>query len=119
MMKTVDFFVKPPGTSVTMTTRPSGPLVSYVVFVNKRTGAGSIPVATWHPDQLESGQATLLVEAERGYDFNLMASIRDDGGAEMGVQFEFSDGEVRTYQEPLPTSEGPVVGREWKLIVKA
>jgi hypothetical protein len=119
-MKTVDFFVKPPGTKVTMRAQANDQVVTFVVFVRKFTSAGPIPVVTWHPDQLESGNATLVVEPERGYDFDLKASIRNDGGAAIDIQFDFDDGDVKSYpQEPLPASEGPVVGREWSLIVRA
>ncbi len=118
-MKLVDFFNKRPGTGVTMLTRANAQVVTYVVFVRMWTSAGPLPFATWHPSDLENGAARLVVSSERGYDFMLKASIRSGGGATMDVRFEFSDGSTANYpQEPLPISEGPVVEREWSLIVQ-
>jgi hypothetical protein len=100
-----------------MRTRPNDQVVTYLVFVRKWTSAGPLPVTTWHPDQLESGAATLVVEPERGYDFILKASVRAE--ASMGVRFDFSVGEPREYQVDLPISEGSVVERKWTLVVRS
>lgn len=120
-MRTVDFFEKPAGTRVTMTTANiSADVITYVVLVRRWTGGGPLPVATWRPNELENGRAEVLVQLDRGYDFILKASIRPNGNAAMDVRFDFNDGSpAQEYlQEPLPRSEGPVVERKWSLFVE-
>lgn len=116
----VDFFEKPPGTTVRMRAKPNAKVVAFVVFVRKWTSSGSKPEATWHSDQLQNGGATLLVDSVRGYDFILKASIASGGGAGIDVQFDFdapSPG-AKSYPVELPLSEAPVVERYWSLVIR-
>ena len=116
-MKTVGLFVDPPGTAVTLKiSAVSNDVITYVVFVQGWTRAGKTPIATWHSGDLEASGRTLLLEPIRGYDLILKGAVRAD--AELTATLEF-DGTAEPAQVlQLPETEGPVVTREWSIVVR-
>lgn len=116
-MKTIGLFVDPPGTSITLKTSAVSPnVVTYVVFVQGWTRAGKKPIATWHSGDLESTGRTLLLEPIRGYDIILKSAVRAD--AEITATLEFNGTAEPVQVVALPNDEGPVVTREWSIVVR-
>jgi|CXWL01.1.fsa_nt_gi hypothetical protein len=120
-MKTLSLFVEPPGTTATMKTQPNDDVVTYIVFVRKWLSTGPVPETTWHPDQLESAAgASIVLDPTRGYDFILKAEVRPKSMAAMSVDLQMGAPGAGAFTKPvaLPNSEGPVVEREWKVILR-
>ena len=116
-MKTIGLFIRPAGTVVNLKiSNVTAAVMTYVVFVQAWTDAGKKPIASWHPAQLESPNgATLIVEGYRGYDLILKALIRDD--AAMDADVSFNGVSEFNHTVTLPSAEGPVVVREWSIVV--
>jgi hypothetical protein len=95
-------------------------VVTYIVFVRKWTSAGPLPETTWFPDTLETTGCSLVLAMERGYDIILQATVRPGGQAAIVPDLRFSDAAGTTYTDviDLPQSEGPVVERGWKIVIR-
>ena len=116
-MKTIGLFIKPPGTVVTLkTSAVSSQVVTYVVFVQGRTREGKKPIATWHSGELETTGRTLLLEPIRGYDIILKAAVTGD--AKITATLSFDGTALPAQVVDLPAQEGPVVAREWSIVVR-
>jgi hypothetical protein len=116
-MKTIGLFAKSAGTVVNLrTSNVSASVVTYVVFVQAWTDTGKKPIASWHPTQLESAAgATLVLEGYRGYDLILKALIKDDASLDAELKFDGTSEFNGTVN--LPGAEGPVVVREWSIVI--
>jgi len=115
-MKTVGLFVKPPGTHVHLKTSPGSGILTYVVFIQGWTSTGKKPMGTWHSGDLEATGRTLVLDDIRGYDLILKAIVSADTTITATLSF---DGVARAAQtEALPAAEGPVVVREWSIVVR-
>ncbi|HEY4594204.1 MAG TPA: hypothetical protein VIJ61_17420 [Thermoanaerobaculia bacterium] len=119
-MKLLGIYVENAGVRVDLTTKANNDVITYVVFVRKWTSAGPLPEATWLPDTLETTGGTLVLAAERGYDFILQAAVRPGGKASIVPDFRISDADGTRYTDiiQLPQSEGPVVERGWKVVIR-
>jgi len=119
-MKLLGIYVESAGVRVDLTTRPNNDVLTYVVFVRKWTATGPLPEATWFPETLETIGNSLVLGAERGYDVFLQAHIRPGGQAAIDPDFRISDPAGTTYTDriDLPQSEGPVVERGWKIVIR-
>ena len=116
-MKTLGIFVKPAGTVVTLkASNVSAAVVTYVVFVHAWTDLGKKPIATWHPDVLEGSGGTLVLESYRGYDIILKALVNADASIDADLAFDGVSQFTDTVD--LPLAEGPVVVREWSIVVR-
>lgn len=122
-MKVLDLFIEPLGTPVVMKTTPNDDVIAYSVFIRQWNPGGQGPstIGHWLPEELESAQgATLTMDGGTGYDFILMASIRKPGQAAINVDLTFQAPGAGGFVKPvaLPSSEGPVVERTWKVILR-
>ena len=122
-MKVLDLFIEPANTPVTMHAKPNDDVLSYTVFIRKWVigGQGSETVGTWFPDELESeAGASMTLGAELGYDFILMASVNPKAQAAISIDLSFSAPGAGSFDKPvaLPSSEGPIVARAWKVVIK-
>jgi hypothetical protein len=122
-MKVLDLFIEPVGTPVVLRTNPNSDVMSYSVFIRQwnQGTAGAHTVGTWLPEELESPQgASMTMDGGTGYDFILMASLRPGGQAAISVDLKFQAPGAGSFDEPvaLPSSEGPVVERTWKVILR-
>jgi hypothetical protein len=118
-MKTLELYLKPVGTRVNLKLKPNDQVGPYVVFVQKWVAGNKVAVGTWFPAQLESpaGIGTVLDHAE-GYDFIIKANITSPPDtATLVPELRFDNAVV--YKTPiyLPAAEGPVVSREWSVII--
>lgn len=115
-MKTIGLFGKRAGTVVNLkTSNVSTAVVTYVVFVQAWTDIGKKPIASWHPDVLESTGASLVLEGYRGYDLILKAQI--SGKASIDADLKFDGTSEFKKKVDLPAGEGPVVVREWSIVI--
>lgn len=120
-MKVLSLFIEPVGSQVTMKATPNDDVLAYTVFVRRWTPQGPLPHLTWFPDELESAEgASMELGADSGYDFILMASIRPNSQAAINIDLQFKAPGAGGFSKPvgLPNSEGPVVQRVWKVIVR-
>lgn len=118
-MKLLGIYVENAGVRVDLITKANNDVLTYVVFVRKWTSAGPLPEATWLPDALETTGSSLVL-TERGYDLILQAAIRPGGQASIVPDLRISDADGTRFTDiiPLPQSEGPVVERGWKIIIR-
>lgn len=118
-MKTLALFTGRPDEVLTLKTRPDDSVATYVVFVTKWTSSGAVPVVTWHPTDLEStGGASLRLAADcRGFDLLLKAQITAD--ATMATTIDFDGKDAFSRAVALPIVEGPVVSREWSIVMRS
>lgn len=115
-MKTIGLFGKRAGTVVNLrTSNVSAKVVTYVVFVQAWTDIGKKPIASWHPEQLETTGATLVLEGYRGYDLILKAQV--SGNASLDADLTFDGTSEFSKAIKLPMTEGPVVVREWSIVI--
>ena len=116
-MTTLGLYIKPANTQVTMRIQPADDIVTYVVFVQKWTDAGKEAAATWHPDELESAAgASIMLVAARGYDLVLKAQVASETTLQAVLEFDGATAFDKTVA--LPQIEGPVVVREWSIIIR-
>ncbi|MEA2563552.1 MAG: hypothetical protein QOH06_5056 [Acidobacteriota bacterium] len=120
-MKVLSLFIEPAGSPARMKAVPNDDVLAYTVFIRRWTPQGPLPHLIWFPEQLESPEgATLDIGADSGYDFILMASIRPNAHAAINIDLEFGAPGAGSFSKPvaLPNSEGPVVQRVWKVIIR-
>ena len=62
----------------------------------------------------------MVLGADLGYDFILMASVRPQAQAAIGIDLEFTGPGAGSFKKPvsLPSSEGPIVSRTWKVVIR-
>lgn len=107
----------PAGTVVTLSTRNiAATVLTYIVFVQAWTDAGRTPIASWHPDVLQSTGAVLTLVNHRGYDLVLKALVSADASIESDVAVN-GKSQLKTTID-LPVLEGPLVVREWSIVVQ-
>ena len=115
----LDILIATPGTKLRLQLRPNADVLTYAVFVKKYTSTGAIDEAVWHADKLSSDGGNLLLENVRGYKLFLHAAVKSEGNAEMKADLEFDGKAVGSFPNPfpLPAAEGPVVEREWSILM--
>jgi hypothetical protein len=117
-MKTMSLFVEPPNTPFTLRATPNDGVLAFLVFLRRWTPQGPLPLETFQSDQLETGVAGAL-GTDSGYDFILKAQVKPQTQAAISIDLQFQAPGQGGFNKPvsLPTSEGPVVERVWKVII--
>jgi len=117
-MKTLALFLGKPGDVVTMKAKADDNVTTYIVFVQRWTPTGAVAVATWHPDELEStAGASLTLGTDNGYDLILKAQVTGDAMVFADIELNGQPAFGREVQ--LPLTEGPVVGRDWSIVIRS
>lgn len=118
-MSLLGLYSMPSGSTVQLKMKPDDKVLTYVVFVIKYTEAGKHQDAIWHPEVLSSPNgATLILRQVRGYRLLLHASIKPGGPGKMDVELLVDGAKAFDEKVSLPKSEGPVVMREWSIVVR-
>ena len=117
-MSLLGLYSMPSGSTVQLRMKPNDKVLTYVVFVIKYTETGKHQEAIWHPEVLSSPNgASLVLQQVRGYRLLLQAMIKPEGG-KVDVELLVDGEEAYDEAVKLPKSEGPVVSREWSIVVR-
>jgi len=115
-MKTVGFFPGKAGQRLTIKTKPNDAILGYYILVDQWKGAPSTFVK-WNGTEAEGANGvTFDLEPADGYDVTIKAEVKKDATPKIAVTLAI-DGTSKEYDIEFPSSEGPVVSRDWNIFL--
>lgn len=118
-MKTLALYAKPAGAVVNLKLAPNPQVTTFMVFVKQWVKGASQSAGTWLPKGLGSpaGESLTMQKCD-GYDFILKAQVCGaPDTAAVTPQLQINGTTVYSDVVNLPAAEGPVVVREWSVVI--
>jgi len=115
-MKTMGFFPGQAGERVTIKTKPNADILGYYILVDQWKGSPSTFVK-WNGTEAEGAQGVAFdLEPADGYDVTIKAEVKKDAAPKIAVTLA-TDSLSKAYDVEFPSSEGPVVSRDWNIFL--